>query len=91
MLDSDTFVAEVRKRRPKDSGKLTPAGLTSLREAWADTEPGVQLRRAEMQQLEGELSRLVNRAYGLTPGEEALLWRTAPPRMPIPPPAAETP
>ena len=29
------------------------------------------------------LSELVNLAYGLTPEETALLWQTAPPRMPI--------
>ena len=37
--------------------------------------------------LERELSAVVNAAYGITPEEEALIWRTAPPRMPIPPPA----
>ena len=31
--------------------------------------------------LEGCLAELVNTAYGLTPEEVALLWRTAPPRM----------
>jgi hypothetical protein len=33
--------------------------------------------------LEHEISDLVNAAYGLTPDEIALLWATAPPRMPI--------
>jgi hypothetical protein len=33
------------------------------------------------------LSDLVNAAYGLTPEEVALLWRTAPPRMPLNPAA----
>ena len=33
--------------------------------------------------LEGRLAELVNAAYGLTPDEVALLWRTAPPRMPV--------
>jgi hypothetical protein len=37
--------------------------------------------------LERTLSDLVNQAYGLTPVEIELLWKTAPPRMPIPPPA----
>ena len=32
--------------------------------------------------LERTLSHLVNRAYGLTPAEIALMWQTAPPRMP---------
>jgi len=37
--------------------------------------------------LELTLSDLVNQAYGLTTAEIELLWKTAPPRMPIPPPA----
>jgi len=34
--------------------------------------------------LELTVSDLVNQAYGLTPTEAELLWKTAPPRMPIP-------
>jgi hypothetical protein len=34
-------------------------------------------------QLERQLSDLVNEAYGLTADEVALLWQTAPPRMPF--------
>jgi hypothetical protein len=34
-------------------------------------------------QLERQLSDLVNEAYGLTPDEVALMWQTAPPRMPF--------
>ncbi|MBN1453196.1 MAG: Eco57I restriction-modification methylase domain-containing protein [Anaerolineales bacterium] len=41
---------------------------------------------AEMQRFEQRLSDLVNQAYGLTPEEVDLLWRTAPPRMPVAPP-----
>jgi len=41
---------------------------------------------AETLKLEGALSDLVNQAYGLTPEEIALMWKTAPPRMPIPSP-----
>ena len=33
--------------------------------------------------IEYEISDLVNAAYGLTPDEIALMWATAPPRMPI--------
>jgi hypothetical protein len=32
---------------------------------------------------ERQLSDLVNAAYGLTPEEVALMWATAPPRMPF--------
>jgi hypothetical protein len=37
----------------------------------------------EALQLERQLSDVVNEAYGLTPDEVALLWQTAPPRMPF--------
>ena len=37
--------------------------------------------------LERTLSNLVNQAYALTAAEIELMWKTAPPRMPIPPPA----
>jgi len=42
---------------------------------------------AEALTLEHTLSDLVNQAYALTPAEITLMWQTAPPRMPIPPPA----
>ena len=37
--------------------------------------------------LERTPSDLVNQPYGLPPAEIDLMWKTAPPRMPIPPPA----
>ena len=37
----------------------------------------------EALRLERHLSDLVNAAYHLTPDEIALLWQTAPPRMPV--------
>lgn len=37
----------------------------------------------EALQLERTLSDLVNAAYHLTPEEIALMWATAPPRMPF--------
>jgi hypothetical protein len=40
---------------------------------------------AEVLHLERRLSDLVNQAYGLTPEEVALMWATAPPRMPLTP------
>ena len=42
---------------------------------------------AKAMPLNRNLSDLVNQAYGLTPAEIELMWQTAPPRMPIPPPA----
>ena len=40
----------------------------------------------ETLKLERTLSDLVNQAYCLTPAEIGLMWKTAPPRMPIPSP-----
>ena len=45
----------------------------------------MQQRQDEALKLERRLAELVNVAYGLTPEEVDLLWRTAPPRMPIRP------
>ena len=60
----------------------------ALRDEYTRTiEPALALA-AETLKLERTLSDLVNRAYALTPAEIALMWRTTPPRMPIPPPAA---
>ena len=42
---------------------------------------------AETLNLERTLSDLVKQACGLTQAEIALMWQTAPPRMPVPPPA----
>jgi len=82
-LNSDEFVAEVKKRQPRTAGKLTPAALKVLRSGYDEQIPQLRTLEAEALKLEHELSDLVNQAYGLTPEEVALMWETAPPRMPI--------
>lgn len=84
-LDSDTFVQEVLKRRPKAAGKLKAADMKALREMFGDEALPIHARRREALVLERRLSTLVNEAYGLTAEEVALLWTTAPPRMPFKP------
>ncbi len=84
-LDSDTFVAEVKRVRGKQQ-PLTAASLQTLRAEYTRTVEPARTLATEAQQLEHRLSDLVNQAYGLTPAEIALMWQTAPPRMPIPPP-----
>ena len=81
-MDSDAFVNEVKKRRGKNNS-LSVAGLRALRDEYAATIEPVRRRLAEAAGLEVRLSDLVNAAYGLTEEEVELLWRTAPPRMPI--------
>jgi hypothetical protein len=84
-LDSDAFVAEVRKIRGKKN-PLSAAALKNLREEHARTIVPAQALQKEAQGLERRISDLVNEAYGLTPDEVRLMWETAPPRMPIAPP-----
>ena len=88
-LTPDDLVEEVRKSRGKKK-LLSAAGLKSLREEHARTIAPLAERLREAARLEGELSDLVCRAYGLTPEEIALLWQTAPPRMPVGPPGVPT-
>jgi hypothetical protein len=82
-LDEVAFVEEVRKRRPKAAGKLSPAGLKALRAGYTEQGAPVRQRQAEALKLERRLADPVNQAYGLTPEEVELMWRTAPPRMPV--------
>lgn len=86
-LDADGFVAAVRAARGRRS-PLTSAAVQDLIREHAATVAPVRALLAEAERLERRLSDLVNAAYGLTPEEVDLMWRTAPPRMPL---AAPTP
>jgi hypothetical protein len=84
-LDSDTWVAEVKRIRGKKQ-PLTAADVHGLRDEYTRTIAPARALATETLTLERTLSDLVNQAYGLTPAEIALMWQTAPPRMPIRPP-----
>jgi hypothetical protein len=64
---------------------MTAAGIQGLREEYTRTIEPARARAAEAMKLERTLSDLVNQAYGLTPAEIDLMWKTVPPRMPISP------
>lgn len=81
-LDADAFVAEVRKGR---KGALSAAALKAIRDEYAASVAPARALLAEAGTLERQVSDLVNEAYGLTPAEVDLMWRTAPPRMPFTP------
>ena len=83
-LDSDAFVAEVKKLRSKKN-PLSAAALKNLREEYTRTVEPLRALAAEAVGLEHEISQRVNTAYGLTDDEVRLMWQTAPPRMPTPP------
>lgn len=85
-LDSDAFVAEIKRLRGKKKPS-TAAALRSLRDEHACTIEPVRTRAAEVVNLERRISDLVNEAYSLTPNEIDLMWKTAPPRMPTPKPS----
>lgn len=82
-LSLDDFMQEVKKRRPKKAGNLGPRDIKTLKDAYGDYAHPIQSRRAEGLTLEHRISDLVNQAYGLTPEEIDLMWKTAPPRMPF--------
>ena len=86
-LDSDTWVAEVKRIRGKKL-PLTAAGVQGLRAEYTHTIVPARALATETLTLERTLSDLVNQAYALIPAEIALMWQTAPPRMPIPWPTA---
>jgi hypothetical protein len=83
-FDGDGFVAAVRAALPK-SRKWSAAEIARLKQEFAETLAPARNAAAEILALERKLSDLVNAAYGLTFDEVALMWRTAPPRMPLNP------
>jgi type I restriction-modification system DNA methylase subunit len=88
-LEFPDFVDEVRKRMPKQknakksSDPLSIPAFTALRQAYNDYVPEINSRKNETVKLEQRLSDLINQAYQLTAAEIDLMWKTAPPRMPI--------
>ncbi|MGB5733126.1 MAG: hypothetical protein WBM40_01620, partial [Thiohalocapsa sp.] len=84
----DDFAAEVRKRRPKGSARLSPKALAELAQVHKQYAEPERTRAAQLRILEQRIAELVNQAYGLSDDDIELLWRTAPPRMPGSAPAA---
>ena len=82
-LDSNTWVSEVKRIRGKKH-PLSSAGLHALRDKYTRTIAPARALATETLTLERTLSYLATQAYGLTPAEIALLWQTAPSRMPVP-------
>ncbi|MBS0524237.1 MAG: Eco57I restriction-modification methylase domain-containing protein [Proteobacteria bacterium] len=84
LLDADGFVTAVRNALPKKR-KWSAAEIARLKQEHADTLSGAKSAATRMLDLERKLSDCVNAAYGLTAEEVALMWQTAPPRMPLDP------
>ncbi|WP_165360993.1 hypothetical protein, partial [Candidatus Chloroploca sp. Khr17] len=45
-LSETEFIEEVKKRRPKTAGKLSPSGLRALRNGYHEQAPPIQQNRA---------------------------------------------
>ncbi len=86
-LDADALAAEVQKARGRRN-PLSVSQTKALKEEHARSVRPLQALAAEARRLERRVAELVNAAYGLTPEEVALMWQTAPPRMPGEPPGA---
>ena len=82
---SPGWLVKVKRIRGKKLPQ-TAAGVHALRDEYTRTIEPARALAAETLKLERTLSDLVNQAYALAPAEIELLWKTAPPRMPIPPP-----
>ncbi|MGG6263380.1 Eco57I restriction-modification methylase domain-containing protein [Leptolyngbya sp. AN03gr2] len=86
-LSKQDLIEEVRNRIPKagskSSDRLGIAGMKEVTEVYNEYALPIQTRAIEAQKLERQLSDLINQAYGLTPEEIDLMWKTAPPRMPM--------
>ena len=73
------------KRIRGKKNPLSAAGVHALRAKHTRSIEPVRALAAETLSLERAASDLVNQAYGLTPAEIELMWKTAAPRMPIAP------
>ena len=85
-LDAEAFIDEVKKGRKKKA--LSVAEVRRLKDEYAASVVPLQGLAREAEVLERRVSDIVNAAFGLTPAEVKLMWDTAPPRMPIAPPAS---
>jgi hypothetical protein len=81
-FDAEGFVTAVRAAMPK-SRKWSAAELSRIEQEYSNILIPARHAATDIVALERKLSDLVNAAYGLTSDEVALMWRTAPPRMPL--------
>jgi TaqI-like C-terminal specificity domain len=80
----DAFVTAVQNAVPRRR-RLTASDIAELKREYDATIEPAKASRRTIFGLEQRVSDLVNAAYRLTAAEVALLWETAPPRMPFTP------
>ena len=82
-LDDATFAREVKRR--SGHSKLSPALLREILDYYAEATMKLAILEGSALAHERAVSEAVFDAYGLMPDERALVWKTAPPRMPLDP------
>ncbi|MEM1042961.1 MAG: DNA methyltransferase [Bacteroidota bacterium] len=80
-LDDATFAREVKKR--SGHSKLSPALLREILDYYAEATMRLAVLEGSALAHERAITEAVFDAYGITPDERALVWKTAPPRMPL--------
>jgi hypothetical protein len=81
-LDPDGFIAAVRGSLPRKR-ELSAGAIGRLKTEHKQIIQPAREARGRILATEQRLSDIVNRAYGLSDEDVALMWRTAPPRMPF--------
>jgi hypothetical protein len=84
-LSADQFTSALGKAPDNRKRVMTAATIGHIRDEYTRTVEPMTRRLGDAARHERVLSDIVNAAYGLTPEEVALMWRTAPPRMPLDP------
>lgn len=84
-LSEDAWIAAVRSARGRKR-PLSSAELRAVRDEYHASVAPIRSQASEIERLERRLADLVHAAYGLDADQVDLMWRTAPPRMPITPP-----
>jgi hypothetical protein len=82
LLDGDTFVREVKKRRGQKSKPLSPSSLKALRELYDSEVPALLQKRAQILLHERKIAAVVHAVYKLAEEDLRVLRDTQPPRMP---------
>jgi len=82
VLGSNELADEVKKLRGRKA-TMSVAEVKRLAEEHKQSVLPLHENFRESDRLEHRVSDLVNAAFGLTPEEVELMWKTAPPRMPI--------
>jgi TaqI-like C-terminal specificity domain len=88
-LSFDEFVAAVKSGLARGR-KLTASEISELKREYTATIQPVGISRGAVSRLEIAVSNAVNAGYGLSREDVALMWNSAPPRMPFTPQGLDT-